>query len=251
MERDSIVDTRKRLTPIHSRGTPCKWNGNHYFSLGSGGLNTNGFIGINLLNSFDCFPASFWRSPKWGESFEDMKGVEIEISELHFHGYIWNSDSAILPTVAGATCRTILLWDNHPDDTGGAPNFKTVFASTSAPISGTQWNVFSPLRFGSRGRFELLYDSWVRVPPNHQELPAGPSQDFFTHEATNPRISMDFIMDMEGRTCRMRRVGGTLFSESESGLPLLFFISDDPNQAITPTWNITWSCDAYWNNNGE
>lgn len=250
-------DTRKMITPIHSRGTECLWNGEHYHELGANGnVQTATYNGINVINAFDTSAVPFWISPTWGEEFFNLRGNDIQLCHLHFKGYIWNDDVAVLPTVTGSTCRTIIVWDNQPPDTGLSPSFKEVFQSQKGglfPGFATRWN--SPLKFGQRSRFELLYDSWVRLPPNHigEIPPPGPSQDFFTHEATNNRLTMDFVLDLEGRNCRMRRFGpvGSVFTESESGLPLLFLVSDDPNSSLTPTWSLTYGCELYWNNNSE
>lgn len=247
-------DTRKMITPIESRDTKCPWEGEHYGELGGAApLTTATYTGINLLNNFNAQPVNFFQSPYFGNNFYEIQGNEIEVCHLHFKGYIWNNDAGILPTITGSTCRTIILWDNQPYDTGVYEPFAQIFQSQRVgllPITPTRWN--SPIKFSQRGRYELLYDSWVRVPPHHigEIPPPGPSQDSFTYESTNGRLSMDFVLDMEGREIVFSRIGGigSNATEPESGVPILFCVSDDPNISLNSTWSLTFSCEMYWNN---
>lgn len=250
MEGFNTVNSRKLVTPVESNGRGhCPWKGKHQVSEYFANEPMKGLTTYSPTNTPYAEPISI--ELKQGSNFYQRDSLDIEFCKLHIKGHTHPSVLPTLLTFTGTTCRIIVAYVDTvklPTTIVTGPGrmfYADYFASTDY-LGAKIHNIYSPKDYDANEDIEVLYDCIYRMMPEQLAAP-NVTQENALVLASDLGVKLDVMIDLEGR-----KAGGLGQLDSPpsfftNGSIICWFVSDDPNPALTSSFYFTGQFDVYYN----
>lgn len=222
-----------------------KWKNVNTCSFSNQELHNNiqGLTVYNILNT-DPVSVPIFTTMNTGNGFFNMKSSNIYGCFLHLRGWIQRTTLPAIPTARGTTARLLVIRSFQESKPIG---FSEIFRSVTSQATDGAW-IQSPLYYGVKESYEVLYDEITRLAPIVTLEPAIPQESTnITTDNNQGLMKFNLTIDLKLMPMVYTPLAGSVMTQQLNSLHIMI-VSDDPNLHADSAWEMVWDADLYFNN---